>query len=297
MYTLIFCGTFLAVGLSLFAAWHWRSGKRRVQGLLREKDPAEQLATVLRRRSLAQWCENQFQRGGVAWSFRSYLTWSLAGLLFCIVLSAAGLQTAAVLLTAAVVAGPWLYLYHRTQKRAELLEQQLPAALTLTANTIRSGGTLLQAVRAIARQMPNPIAAEFGLIERSLQLQVPVGAALDKARERIDSDEFTAVVIACKVAGQSGADLDSVLENVAREIVENRQYREVIRVASSEGRTSAKVVTAVPFVAGAMFYLSDPHYFDSMLASPLGQVLLVGSFLSIGVGWLAIRQIVDVRTW
>jgi len=198
---------------------------------------------------------------------------------------------------AAGLVGPWAVVKYRQQKRATQFAEQLPAALMLAANTIRAGGTMLHAVRAIARQMPDPVRSEFARVEQALHLQVPLAAALDQARQRIGAPEFSAVVVACKVGGPVGADLDVVLENIAKEIVEDREFQRAMRAASAEGRMSARIVTAIPLVVGGYFFWSNPRYFDPILSSPGGSLILIGCFASIALGWVIISRLTDVRAW
>jgi tight adherence protein B len=297
MESLTFVGTFLATGFGLIALWQQLQGRRRAQEILRGRDPAGQRATVVRELSLTERWELAARQAGLEWTARTYLFIICAGAGAGGLFLLAGLLPVALAIVGLACFGPWLLVRIQQRSRSEQFSRQLPGALILAANTIRAGGTMLQAVRAIARQMPNPIADEFARVERALQLQVPLGTALEQARQRIGAPEFSAVVVASKVAGQAGADLDTVLENIANDIVEDRQFRDAMRAASSEGRTSARVVTAVPFLVGGYFYLTDPYYFEPMLRSPIGKLLLPLSFLSIFVGWALIRRITDVRTW
>lgn len=289
--------TFLATGLALLTLWQRLMARRRAQEILSSRDPAGQRATVVRAPTLTERWEMAARQAGLDWTARTYLMAIVAGAgagaLFLLV-GQSGLGLVAV---TGACTGPWLLVRYQRQVRADLFARQMPAALNLAANTIRSGGTMLQAVRAVARQMPDPIGAEFARVEQAVHLQVPLPTALERARQRIGAHEFSAVVVACKVAGQAGADLDTVLENISREIVEDRQFREAMRSASSEGRTSAKVVTAIPFLAGGYFYVTDPSYFQPMFDWHGGPLLLAASLGAIFIGWLIISRITDVRNW
>lgn len=297
MLTLVFVSTFAATALTLIAIADRVFGKRRAAQILQGREPTEQKATEVRTPGLAERWEIAAKQAGLNWTARTYLGVLGAGLALGVLFALTGSFGAGLLLASAPAAGPWLVVRYRKERRAGQFAEQLPAALTLAANTIRAGGTMLQAVRAIARQMPDPIRGEFVRVEQALQLQVPLPAALDQARQRIGAGEFTGVVVACKVAGQAGAELDSVLDNIAREIIENRQFQEAMKSASSEGRTSAKIVTAMPFLAGGFFLYSNPAYFEPMLSTVSGQLMLLGALASIGLGWVIISRITDTRNW
>lgn len=295
--TLVFISTFAATAALLLALADRIFGKRRAAQILQGRDPTEQKATEVRAPGPAERWEIAAQQAGLNWTARTYMGVTGAGLALGLLLSLTQSFGTGLLVAGAAAVGPWMVVRYRQQRRTSQFAEQLPAALTLAANTIRAGGTMLQAVRAIARQMPEPIRGEFVRVEQALQLQVPLPVALEQARQRIGAEEFAGFVVACKVAGQAGAELDGVLDNIAREIIENRQFQEAMRSASSEGRTSAKVVTAIPFLAGGFFLYSNPRYFEPMLISASGRLMLLGAFVSIAVGWVTISRITDARNW
>nr|WP_245302724.1 type II secretion system F family protein [Symbiobacterium terraclitae] len=165
------------------------------------------------------------------------------------------------------------------------------------ANVIRAGGTLYQAVQTVVQQAPEPMRAEFVRVERAMQLQMPPGDALALIQDRLGLHEFTSVVIACKVAGEAGADLDVVLESIARELVEERQFLRAMETASAEGKASARMVTAVPLAVMAFVNYRNPDYFGDALRDPTGRMVILGSLGAIALGWLLIRRITDVRNW
>jgi tight adherence protein B len=152
-------------------------------------------------------------------------------------------------------------------------------------------------VQTVVREAPQPMRSEFLRVERAMQLQVPVGDALGLIQDRVGLHEFASVVVACKVAGEAGADLGPLLESVARELVEDRQFLRAMEAASTEGKASARVVTAVPLVVMALVGYQSPEYFGEALRDPMGQALLLGSLAAIALGWVMIRQITDVRNW
>lgn len=290
-------GTFLMTASLTYLLWRKLFGQRRAVQVLEKMESTAQRATQVKMPNLLERWEQGARQAGLSWTGRTYLISAGLGLTAAALLSLGGHLGPAAAAAAAGIAGPWAVVNYRQQRRAAQFAEQLPAALTLAANTIRAGGTMLQAIKAIARQMPEPTRGEFMRVEQALQLQVPLGTALEQARERIGAEEFAAVVVACKVGGQAGADLGTVLENIAREIVEDREFRRSMRAASAEGRMSARIVTAIPLVAGAYFLWSNPSYFDPILTSPGGKLLLVGCIGSIGLGWLIISRLTDVRAW
>lgn len=291
--------TFLAVALALAGGYDLsRRHSRLARRLLLERDPYSQAPTApARRDGFLERLEREALQAGVGWKRSFFLYCLLAGAAGGGLLMLSGSSLSGVFVVTLGALGPVAFVRYRARLRAEQFAQQLPTTLTLMVSVIRAGGTLYQAVRAVVRQAPEPIRSEFARAEQAMQLQTPAAEALERIRDRIGLPEFTSVVVACKVAGEAGADLDRILESIARELVEDRQFLKAMEAASAEGKASARIVTAIPFVVMALVTWRSPDYFGQALWDPVGRLLIAGSVAAIAIGWLLIRQITDVRNW
>ncbi|HLN61315.1 MAG TPA: type II secretion system F family protein [Symbiobacteriaceae bacterium] len=289
--------TFLAVALALAGALHLRTQSRLATRLLADRDPLEQQTTAYRRPGPLENLERSARQAGLDWTRKHFLLFFGGGTLLGSLLLVQGSLAWGLAMAALAWAGPLLVIRQKARTRADAFTTQLPAALQLMANNIRAGGSLHHAIHAVARQMPDPIRTEFWLVQQAIHLQVPVAEALERVRDRIGLPEFGSVVVACKVAAEAGADLDKVFESIARELVEDRQFVKALQSASTEGKASAKVMTAVPFVIMALVSLLNPTYFTRALATSTGQLLIFGAIGVMAVGWVVIRRITDVRNW
>jgi tight adherence protein B len=284
--------TFLSVALGLAGLIHLR--RSRTADL---SEAGTSGGAAYRAPSLLERLEREARQAGLPWTRRFFLVAWAAGTGLGLLYWLAGDPLVALLFPGLAIGAPRLLIRYRARARAEAFSQQLPAALTLMANVIRAGGSLYHAVSAAARQMPEPIRSELARVERAIQLQIPPAEALAHVRDRIGLPEFSSVVIACKVAGEAGADLDRVLESIARELVEDRQFLKAMQGASAEGRMSARVVTAIPFVILGGIALLNPAYLRSALGDGDVLVLFAIAGVLMAAGWLVIQRITDVRTW
>ncbi len=291
--------TFLAIAFALAGVTQILSRRSRLaRKLMAERDPRSQEATAsVRTPGLLERLEREAKQAGVDWNRRFFLLCFTTGTGLGLLLTLSGNSLQALLVMAAGVIGPIGFVRYRAKARAEQFTQQLPATLNLMANVIRAGGTLYQGVQAVVKQAPEPIRSEFARVERAMQLQIPAAEAMERIRDRIGLAEFHSVVVACKVAGEAGADLDLVLESISKELVEDRQFMKAMVAASAEGKASARMVTAVPFVVMGLVTMRSPDYFGEALRDPIGQMMILGGVAMIGIGWLVIQKITDVRNW
>lgn len=247
------------------------------------------------RPGLGERLETAAAQAGLDWTGQFFAACGLTGAGLGLLLMLGGAPIWGLMTAAAGAAGPILYVKHRQAGRAARFAEQLPQALFLAASVLRAGGSMMQAVDAIATEIPAPLGAEFALIRRQMQLQVPAHEAMAAAWRRVGVREFAAVVVAARITAEVGGNLAHLFDQIARAITDAQNARRTVRAFTTEGRLSANLIAALPVVVLGVLHLLSPGYFQPMLATWPGRLLLGGSLLTIGLGWLLIRRMVDIR--
>lgn len=228
---------------------------------------------------------------GMSWTRRTFYQFALLGLGVGGVLGAVGLPIPAAIAVVAGFRAPAAAVGARRRQRAERFAAQLPQALQMCASTLRAGGTLLQAVEAMAAQSPAPLAEEFHLALQAIQLGTPVPDALEGIQARIGLREFGAVVVAARVTAELGGDAALTFERIAQSLVDAEGFRRSMRAYTTEGRMSAALITGLPFGLMGLLAVLAPGYFDPLFTTTGGRMLLAVCLSSIAAGWWLIRRI------
>ncbi|HEX6988792.1 MAG TPA: type II secretion protein F, partial [Bacillota bacterium] len=137
-----------------------REAERRARRLIEEE--------LARRTGFMARVARKLRRADVRLRVSEFLTFQLVA---AMVLPALLMLTTGSLLMALVgaAAGLWLphaYLAYRYNRRMRQFHDQLPDALTLMANALKSGYSFLQAADVVGREMPPPIGPEFSQVVR-----------------------------------------------------------------------------------------------------------------------------------
>lgn len=201
-----------------------------------------------------------------------------------------GLVIAAV----AVPIGARAVLRIRGDRRRRAFAAQLPDVLQLLTSGLRAGYALPQAIDAVASQAAEPARAEFQRVMFEARVGRDLGDALRAAAERMHSTDFDWVVAAFDINREIGGELAQILENVAETIRERQELDRQVRTLTAEGRISAYVLTALPFVMLLAILLVNPSYLAPMTESP-GPQLLVACAVLLVIGWLWMRRLIKAR--
>ncbi|CAN5314233.1 hypothetical protein BH18ACT5_BH18ACT5_13730 [soil metagenome] len=195
-------------------------------------------------------------------------------------------------LAALLVVGILSFLGKREKRR---FENQLPDTLTLISTSLRAGYSLLQAVEAVATEAPNPTAREFGRAIAEARLGRPVVASLQGITTRTQSQDFEWAVMAIEIQREVGGNLAEVLQTVAETMRQRNLLKGEIRALTAEGRISAIVLGALPFVMAFFLYTSNRPYIMLLFQNTFGIIaVIVGGILMLaGIIWL--RRIVNIE--
>ena len=196
------------------------------------------------------------------------------------------------LLGAVGVAAPQIVLQTRRDARRRRFNTQLPDALMLLTSALRAGYSFSQAVQTVAEELPPPLALEFSWVSGEVSLGVPLDIALGRVAARVQSPDLELVITAILIQLPLGGNLAEVLDAIAETIRERVRIAGEVQTLTAEGRLSAGLLIILAPALALALYLKNPSYFQPLLDSPLGHILIIGSFLGQIVGGLIIKRMV-----
>lgn len=190
--------------------------------------------------------------------------------------------------------GPRAYITMRASKRQEAFAEQLGDTLQLLGGSLRAGYGLLQAIETVAEEAESPTAEEFRRIKVENQLGRDLVEALRAMAARMESKDFKWVVEAIEIHRDVGGDLGQIIDAVGDTIRDRGRIRRQIRALSAEGRISAIILVALPFVVGTIVSVTNPSYMSELTQSTPGRILIVLGLVFMGIGAAWLRKIVKV---
>jgi tight adherence protein B len=245
-----------------------------------------------------RWLSDLIVASGVPYEPRKWImmsvTAALAGGLCVAVLTKAPLLA---LPTALLIGlgGPIGWLKIKAGARAKALGFQLPQALEIVVRSLEAGHPVPTAIALVGREMPDPIGSEFGMSAD----EIAYGATLEQAVERMaercqhpDVDLFAATV---RLQERAGGNLTGLLKLNANTVRERHKMRLKIKAASAEGRASAMILTAAPFLAVGFIMVTSPHFYGDVIGDPVVKIGLVVIGVWMFIGQLVMRRMIDMR--
>jgi tight adherence protein B len=190
---------------------------------------------------------------------------------------------------------PWMYLGSKESRRKKAFAAQLPDTLQLIAGSLAAGYSLPQAIGAATADAPAPTGEEFDRALVEARLGVPIEDALDGIAQRLESVDFSWVVMAIRIQRDVGGNLAEVLNTTANTLRERDRLRRQINVLSAEGRFSAWILGGLPIAVGVWLVLTRPSYLAPLATTLLGWIMLIFGALLMVVGIFWLRKTVKVE--
>jgi tight adherence protein B len=167
--------------------------------------------------------------------------------------------------------------------------------LSLWVNALRSGYSVLQSMEAIAKESPEPTAAEFKRVVMEVQLGIPMQDSLDHLLGRMPSDDLDLVNTAVNIQREVGGNLAEILESIAHTIRDRIKLKGEIRVLTSQGRITGWIISMLPVVLTIFLYIVSPSYMSNLVENRMCGWPMLGCGLGlIGTGAAVIQKIVAI---
>ena len=201
-----------------------------------------------------------------------------------------------VLMLAAGIVLPWLYLGFKRSRRVKAFNGQLADTLQLMAGSLSAGLSLAQSADTVVREGTDPIATEFRRALVETRLGVDIEDGLESIAARMESDDFKWIVMAIRIQREVGGNLAELLLSVAGTIREREYLRRQVKSLSAEGRLSAIILGGLPPVFLLYLSLTNFDYVLPMFTSLLGWVMLgtMTGMMIVGGFWMSKMVKVEV---
>ena len=190
---------------------------------------------------------------------------------------------------------PTLYIKFKVGRRAKALEAQLPDTLNLLASTLKAGYSFIQGMDAVGNEGDEPLAGEFRRTVNEARLGKDLDVALDDLAERVGSIDLLWAIVAIKIQREVGGNLAELLTTVSDTMTARTRLRGEVAALTAEGRVSALVLLFLPFGVGIAMYFLNPAYIATLWSETLGFVAIGAAFVSMTVGGLWMKKIIDIE--
>ncbi|MBL3568123.1 pilus assembly protein TadB [Rhodovulum sp. BSW8] len=193
------------------------------------------------------------------------------------------------------VGGVYTWVNGKAKKRLGLIEEQLPDAVELMVRSLRVGHPFISAINIVAKEVPDPLGSEFGVIADEAAYGRDVSEALKDLAERVDMQDLRFLAVAVTIQQQSGGNLAEVLAGLAAVIRSRFKLFRRVKAITAEAKWSGMFLSGFPIAAILMISVLKPDYYDDVkeTAAFIPAAIAVAVFLVVNV--IFMRIMVNIK--
>ena len=296
--TIIIVLTFLTAALAVYGIYWFLVFSRQEQRIVNRRlalsksvaNPSAALEALREERGFGninnpvlQWLSDWLSQTGISIKQKTFLlTFLLLYLAVNVPVSIVlgfGFGSTALALVAAV--GIMLFVLYRLRSRRIFnFAEQLPDAVDIITRGVRAGLPFSGSIGLVAREMPDPVGTEFGMLADEIAFGLDLRSALDNLYRRVGQEDLLFLTVAVNIQTQTGGNLGEILSRLSKLMRSRSKMRLKVNALSAEGRLSAIALTVLPFALFVIINFISPAYYSVVRGSPiLEPAIYVGLFL------------------
>ena len=194
------------------------------------------------------------------------------------------------------VGGVYVWVNRTEKKRISLLEEQLPDSIDLMVRSLRVGHPFSTAVGIVAKEIPDPLGSEFGVISDEAAYGRDVSESLKAFAERMDSQDLRFLAVAVTIQQQSGGNLAEILEGLSKVVRARFKLFRRVRAITAEAKWSGMFLSGFPIAALVMINVIKPDYYDGVkeTSAYVPAAIFVVTFLIINIIYMKVMTNIKV---
>jgi tight adherence protein B len=233
---------------------------------------------------------------GLTWSKRQYIIISVAmgvvAFILFLLIDAGLLASIAVGFAAGFGLPLWVLGFLKKRRESKFL-MAFPDAVDTIVRGIKAGLPLLDSMKMIATDAPEPVRSEFRSIIETQAIGMPIGDACVKLYERMPVAEANFFGIVISIQQRAGGNLSEALGNLSRVLRDRKKMKAKIQAMSMEAKASASIIAALPICVMALVYISSPEYIELLWTHPMGRMMIAASAAWMAMGVFVMRKMIN----
>jgi len=190
---------------------------------------------------------------------------------------------------------PYFYMRIKKYRKSTRLERQMPEGMDLLSRSLRAGHTLQSAMELVSAEIGAPLGVEMKIAFEEQRLGLGLNKALRRMGDRVASQDLRFFVTAVLIQTETGGNLAEILENIGQLIRARLQLKGKISGLTAEGRFSALILAMLPIGIFGILYFVNREYIMVLMTDPLGNRLLMGGIISMGLGVLWMKKMIQIK--
>jgi tight adherence protein B len=186
----------------------------------------------------------------------------------------------------------WMLSFLKKRRETKFLDN-FPDAVDIIVRGVKAGLPLLDCIKMVAIEAPEPVKSEFRAIVETQAIGMPLGEACLKLYEDMPVPEANFFGIVISIQQKAGGNLAEALGNLSRVLRDRKKMKAKIQAMSQEAKASAGIIGSLPVAVMTLVYITSPKYMSLLFTTPIGHLMLAGSAFWMFMGVMVMKKMIN----
>ncbi len=188
----------------------------------------------------------------------------------------------------------WLLNFLRKRREMAFLKL-LPETIDAMVRSIKAGLPLNEAMKLVAKEMPDPIGEEFREVVEGQKIGIPMDQSFQRMYERMPLPEVNFLAIVIGIQQQSGGNLSEVLSNLAKVLRDRKAMRLKVKALSQEAKAGAAIIGSLPILLLSAISVLNPEYIQPLFSTITGKFMLIAAVVWMTTGVIVMYKMINFK--
>lgn len=190
---------------------------------------------------------------------------------------------------------PRMFLKNRINNRQKKFLEEFPDVLEAMVRLLKAGMPVGEAISMAGKEFTGPVGEEMLMIYDAQSIGVSMPDAVNEAAVRMPITEMQMFATGISIQAQTGASLSEVLMNLSGVIRARFRLKRKVKALSSEAKSSAMIIGALPVVIGGGLFALNPDYIGLLFSTVPGKICMIGSAFWMSCGVMVMKIMINFK--
>ncbi len=179
------------------------------------------------------------------------------------------------------------------RRRQNVFLNDFADAIDVMVRALKAGLPVSESMKIIASESGAPVGPEFLEVVEGQRVGISIEQGIERMVDRIPLSEVNFLAIVMTIQSKTGGNLSEALSNLSRVLRDRKKMKQKIRSVSQEAKSSAAIIGSLPFAIMGILTVLNPNYLSPMFETSMGNMLMIGSGVWMGIGVLVMRKMIN----
>lgn len=179
------------------------------------------------------------------------------------------------------------------RRRQNVFLNDFADAIDVMVRALKAGLPVSESMKIIASELGAPVGPEFLEVVEGQRVGISIEQGIERMVDRIPLSEVNFLAIVMTIQSKTGGNLSEALSNLSRVLRDRKKMKQKIRSVSQEAKSSAAIIGSLPFAIMGILTVLNPNYLSPMFETSMGNMLMIGSGVWMGIGVLVMRKMIN----